>query len=455
MAWPGKIGESAAVALLCLFLMLPAQRTWADDEASELLCPITMTEAVSLEREQIEHLFEKRGIKYLAEGLATDLQGSVESYLSHRQLPDDRRDRALLFFIGNSETLCAMYWRIGDDGIGNLFITERLEATPARIVPLIDGLVQEMQAGASGILRQARPRGDAEVTRGARGLRAGQVRSVEDVLGDLSRILFPGQIASNVRSLSSLTIIPCLNIGIVPFAALDPDADGVPLVESTVVNVEAELRHVYENRAFGWSGAIENPVVIGNPDASNDPDWNFSRLPGAQREAMAVAERFGVTPILGSEATPRRVVDAIREAGYIHLAAHGISSVEHPLDGSFLALTGGRLTARGIQGLDLVNSPLVVLSACQTGLGGPLDAGVIGLARGFVLAGAVGAVATLWNVDDDVTALLMTQLATNLKTMNPPEALRSAQQRVRSMHRHPRYWSGFMLFGSRTIDLPA
>lgn len=448
------IGAGAAIVVFCLCTLFSIGQGWAVEDDEEPLCPISIQEAITLEQDQIEHLFRERGLLYLAPKLASDLQLSVETYLSPRQSPGDPRDRALLFFIGNSEILCAMYWRIADDPHRNVFIIEQLAVSPADIVPLIDDLVLEMQSSSAGILRQAQPKIGGSLPRGASPVRQRRGRPAESILADLSQILFPGEIGAHVQGLASLTIIPCLNIGIVPFAAMDPDGDRIPLVETTVVNVEAELRHVYENRIFAWDGAIGSATVFGNPDAGTDPEWSFPRLPGAQREAIAVAERLGVAAVLGEAATPGRMIDDIREADYIHIAAHGLSSVDHPLDDSFLALTGGRLTARSIQAVDLRRLPLVVLSACQTGLGGPLDAGIVGLARGFVIAGALGTVATLWNVDDDVTALLMVDFVGNLQSMSPLDALRTAQQRMRALHEHPRYWSGFMFFGSRTVTSP-
>lgn len=67
-----------------------------------------------------------------------------------------------------------------------------------------------------------------------------------------------------------------------------------------------------------------------------------------------------------------------------------------------------RLAAKEIQNLSLRQARLVVLSACQTGLGKIEDAGIIGLARAFKIAGAGEVVVSLWNVDDKVTAELMT-----------------------------------------------
>lgn len=450
--WLRRFAAAAAFPFV-MFLLGGLQATKAS-EIDASLCPISMDETVTLEREQIKHLFRARGLDYdLTQLLAEDLQGSVQRYLSH-QSSGDARDRALLFFIGNSQTLCAMFWRIGAGSENNVFIIERLAVPPADIVPLIDGLVEGMQDADAGTLRRAEPRDGAKagMARGALSLKASTGRAVPDLLAELSHLLFPGQIADHVGDLASLTIIPCLNIGIVPFAALDPDRDGKPFVEVTAINVEAELRHVYENRSFVWDGNIEAPVLFGDPDAGRDPDWRFPRLPGAAREVFAIASRFDVTPLVGAAVTPERVADGIGDADYIHIAAHGLSSVDDPLDGSFLALHGGRLTARQILGLDLRGTPLVVLSACQTGLGGPLDAGIVGLARSFVIAGASATVSTLWNVDDDATEGIMVDFVDNLETMSPAEALRHAQMKTRERYLHPRYWAGFTVFGSRMVS---
>lgn len=75
---------------------------------------------------------------------------------------------------------------------------------------------------------------------------------------------------------------------------------------------------------------------------------------------------------------------------------------------------GGRVTARQVQKLKLSKRPLVVLSACQTGAGQAIDAGVIGLARAFQIAGAVNRVMSLWNIDDHATKSLMTEFARSL-----------------------------------------
>lgn len=92
----------------------------------------------------------------------------------------------------------------------------------------------------------------------------------------------------------------------------------------------------------------------------------------------------------------------------------------------------GVLTAKEISQLDLRGLDLVVLSACQTGLGEITSDGVFGLQRGFKKAGASSLIMSLWKVDDNATQLLMTQFYKNMSSgQNKYEALRSAQAYVR------------------------
>jgi CHAT domain-containing protein len=90
---------------------------------------------------------------------------------------------------------------------------------------------------------------------------------------------------------------------------------------------------------------------------------------------------------------------------------------------------------------------LVVLSACETGLGKEVKGeGLIGLVRGFLYAGARGVIASSWAVDDAATAELMTELYRGLfDGRSPAAALREAQAAVSKIprFRHPYYWAGF------------
>ncbi len=110
----------------------------------------------------------------------------------------------------------------------------------------------------------------------------------------------------------------------------------------------------------------------------------------------------------------------------------------------------GILTAKEISVLDLRGLDLVVLSACETGLGEITGDGVFGLQRGFKKAGAQTLMMSLWKVDDNATQMLMSQFYSNLANgENKFEALKEAQQYVRTTdngkYSNPMYWAAFIL----------
>lgn len=109
----------------------------------------------------------------------------------------------------------------------------------------------------------------------------------------------------------------------------------------------------------------------------------------------------------------------------------------------------GMLTAEEVTGLDLAGTELVVLSACETGLGDIQPGeGVFGLRRAFVLAGARTLVMSLWKVPDDATRDLMEDFYRTLRDGRPrAEALRDAQLRQRDRDPSPLAWAAFISEG--------
>jgi len=97
-----------------------------------------------------------------------------------------------------------------------------------------------------------------------------------------------------------------------------------------------------------------------------------------------------------------------------------------------------------------LNTGLIVMSACETGLG-TLEGGdeVIGLSRSFIFAGTASIMASLWKVDDLATAVLVKRFFRYLQEGNSPSlALKKAQQIVRQeIHPHPVYWAAFNITG--------
>jgi len=140
---------------------------------------------------------------------------------------------------------------------------------------------------------------------------------------------------------------------------------------------------------------------------------------------------------------------------------------ENPLLRSGLALAGANRARRGLPlpsaagngvllaadvlGLDLLGTELVVLSACETGLGDiHATEGVYGLRRTFLLAGAQTLITSLWSVPDLATRTLMIELYQQILAGQPrSDALRSAQRSIRGnpQTRHPFYWGAFICVG--------
>jgi CHAT domain-containing protein len=107
----------------------------------------------------------------------------------------------------------------------------------------------------------------------------------------------------------------------------------------------------------------------------------------------------------------------------------------------------GILTAKEISSMDLRDANIVVLSACETGLGDISGEGVFGLQRAFKMAGAQSLLMSLWKVNDKATQMLMTAFYRYYsKGRTKREALRLAQQEVReSGYMNPYYWAGFIM----------
>jgi CHAT domain-containing protein len=144
---------------------------------------------------------------------------------------------------------------------------------------------------------------------------------------------------------------------------------------------------------------------------------------------------------------------------YIHFASHGFLNSANPeLSGILLSMVDqqGRSQNGFIQAHEIYNLKLaaevVVLSACQTGLGKEIKGeGLVGLTRGFMYAGAARVMASLWKVDDEATADLMVQLYNGIlkQGLRPAAALRAAQVAMwkEKQWAAPYYWAAFILQG--------
>ncbi len=199
-------------------------------------------------------------------------------------------------------------------------------------------------------------------------------------------------------------------------------------------------------------------------------DFNFAeargglvRLPFSREEADAIlsfAPRGAGLKALSFEASHAMATGPeLGQYRIVHFATHGLLNSEHPeLSGLVLSLVDasgksqdGFLRLHEIYNLKL-NADLVVLSACQTGLGKQIKGeGLVGLTRGFMYAGAPRVVASLWQVNDLATAELMKRFYRGMLKdgQRPVAALRTAQLEMMKQQRwaSPYFWAAFVLQG--------
>jgi tetratricopeptide (TPR) repeat protein len=215
----------------------------------------------------------------------------------------------------------------------------------------------------------------------------------------------------------------------------------------------------------GRSQTDEPPTRLQSlQDAVRSWGVGLPRLLASRQEAKGIkaAAPEGMARVAWDfEASRATATDAeLVQYRIIHFATHGVFNDRQPeLSGIVLSLFDERGQPRedGFLRLhDIYNLKLpvemVVLSACQTGLGKQVRGeGLIGLTRGFMYAGVPRVVASLWKVDDEATAELMRVFYERMfkDGMPPPAALREAQLSVRSQKRWraPYYWAGFIIQG--------
>ncbi|MCX6319335.1 MAG: CHAT domain-containing protein [Bacteroidetes bacterium] len=212
----------------------------------------------------------------------------------------------------------------------------------------------------------------------------------------------------------------------------------------------------------------------------NFKDQQIPDLPGTEEEIAAIRKemeksKMNVKYYLKDQATEDKLY-GLHSPGILHIATHGYWSpagdnatdgyrVFNAMANSGLLLSGvvnyyatqpypdtydGILTAYEAQNLDLENTSLVILSACETSLG-QMDAGegVYGLQRAFRAAGAGSIMTSLWKVDDNATRDFMIAFYQEyLKTNNKQTSFIAAQKLIQQKYVHPFFWGAFVMMGN-------
>lgn len=305
-----------------------------------------------------------------------------------------------------------------------------------------------------------------------------RVRLARDLLGDrtadpaiLSPVLEglhellirPAAESGRLQAARHLIVVPHGVLSYLPFAALKDVASGRYLVEDYVLSYVPTagavplLREAEPDDRTRGAGRARVEVFAPLPD----------QLPGTVLEARAVDNALrGSRVHIGARATEGRVRRALAGDRVVHVATHGILNARSPMFSRIELAPGsrngnaddGRLEVHEILGLT-VNSPLVFLSGCETGLGVAWTTEFIRgedyttLGQAFLYAGARNVIATLWRIDDPGAAAFVERFYSAFNEISPAEALAAAQRQMMSsvLYNSPYYWAAYQLAGAGEI----
>ena len=270
---------------------------------------------------------------------------------------------------------------------------------------------------------------------------------------------------------ANVIVIPQGELFLVPFPALQTAQGQYLVTQHTLLTAPsiqtlALTQQLQQSRPAQALATLtgDDLLIVGNPTMPSLPTLvgedpvPLSPLPGAEQEAVAIAKLFNTTALTGADATETSIKRRLSSARLIHLATHGLleygqlettGSLEVP--GAVALASDGRedglLTAEELFQLSLT-ADLVVLSACDTGLGNITGDGVIGLGRSLMTAGVPSVVVSLWSVPDAPTATLMTAFYEHLRQGQPKaQALRQAMLATQQEYPEPSAWAAFTLMG--------
>ncbi|MEU7382355.1 MULTISPECIES: CHAT domain-containing protein [unclassified Streptomyces] len=260
-------------------------------------------------------------------------------------------------------------------------------------------------------------------------------------LDDITRWLWPAVMEPVLRRLpgpGAATLVAGGLLGLLPLHAAWTEDTSRPAgrryaLDHRTLNYVPNARALSAARAMSRIPARRLVTVAAPTRARPGPPLEY-----AGTEASVAGAAFpGAAPVMlaGDTAGARAVAEALREADVAHLACHGKADLAAPLESHLLLAGTDRLRLRDLLTLRL-RLRLAVLSACETLVPGTdLPDEVVALPTGLLQAGAAGVLASLWEVGDVATAMLMTEFYRlwrhREEPVDPPEALALAQSWMR------------------------
>jgi CHAT domain-containing protein len=268
--------------------------------------------------------------------------------------------------------------------------------------------------------------------------------------GELHHLLIK-PVEGELSRFTVLGIIPNGKLYLLPFQALGeptPQGEFRFLVEDKslfYLNSQSILK--FAQQRAGEIGDKGNLIAFGNPDDS---------LRYAEEEIELIKRLFPkAKAYVRRDATEDKVKTGLGGFNVLHLATHG--KLKRNIKESYVLLApspdgkeDGRLFIREIWGLQLMEYQLVTLSACETARGKEASGDImVSLETAFLRAGTPTIVASLWEVDDQATGILMETFYHNLMRQGKAQALRLAQLSLLKDPRYvyPYYWAPFILVG--------
>ena len=201
--------------------------------------------------------------------------------------------------------------------------------------------------------------------------------------------------------------------------------------------------------------------IFGNPDFSRLSGYTLAQLPGAEQEAADITEildvrRWKTETHYFNEATEQRIKN-LKNPGVVHIATHGYfeddPNLTNPLFSSGLFLSrgdqadDGLLSAYEAMNLVLDQTKVVVLAACETGLGTVQNGeGVFGLQRAFLVAGSESVLISLVKINDQAARNFMNLFYEELKELRDPQAaFFGARRKFKEIDKNPYNWGAYVL----------